>query len=75
MQGGSLRTASTTPEDCVASTEPIDYETAAASLDTSSGTPAGDIKSYKCQINFKMPGGAVDFPWHQDIRPVPAFVD
>ena len=33
------------------------------------------VKSYKHQINFKMPGGAVEFPWHQDIRPRPAFTE
>lgn len=33
------------------------------------------VKSYKHQINFKMPGGDVEFPWHQDIRPRPAFTE
>ena len=33
------------------------------------------IKQYINQINFKMPGGDVAFPWHQDIRPTPAFND
>ena len=31
------------------------------------------LKQYINQINFKMPGGDIDFPWHQDIRPTPAF--
>lgn len=31
------------------------------------------LKQYINQINFKMPGGEIDFPWHQDIRPTPAF--
>ncbi len=31
------------------------------------------LKQYINQINFKMPGGGIDFPWHQDIRPTPAF--
>ena len=33
------------------------------------------LKQYINQINFKMPGGGIDFPWHQDIRPTPAFSD
>lgn len=33
------------------------------------------LKQYINQINFKMPGGAIAFPWHQDIRPTPAFRD
>jgi hypothetical protein len=33
------------------------------------------LKQYINQINFKMPGGAIAFPWHQDIRPTPAFND
>jgi hypothetical protein len=33
------------------------------------------LKQYINQINFKMPGGDIDFPWHQDIRPTPAFRD
>jgi len=31
------------------------------------------LKQYINQINFKMPGGQIEFPWHQDIRPIPAF--
>jgi len=31
------------------------------------------LKQYINQINFKMPGGEIDFPWHQDVRPTPAF--
>jgi len=31
------------------------------------------LKQYINQINFKMPGGNIEFPWHQDIRPTPAF--
>lgn len=31
------------------------------------------LKQYINQINFKMPGGEISFPWHQDIRPTPAF--
>lgn len=31
------------------------------------------LKQYINQINFKMPGGDISFPWHQDIRPTPAF--
>lgn len=31
------------------------------------------LKQYINQINFKMPGGDIAFPWHQDIRPTPAF--
>jgi ectoine hydroxylase-related dioxygenase (phytanoyl-CoA dioxygenase family) len=31
------------------------------------------LKQYINQINFKMPGGGISFPWHQDIRPTPAF--
>ena len=33
------------------------------------------LKQYINQINFKMPGGDISFPWHQDIRPTPAFRD
>jgi len=33
------------------------------------------LKQYINQINFKMPGGEITFPWHQDIRPTPAFRD
>lgn len=33
------------------------------------------LKQYINQINFKMPGGQIAFPWHQDIRPTPAFRD
>ena len=33
------------------------------------------LKQYINQINFKMPGGDIAFPWHQDIRPTPAFRD
>ena len=33
------------------------------------------LKQYINQINFKMPGGDIQFPWHQDIRPTPAFRD
>jgi len=33
------------------------------------------LKQYINQINFKMPGGEIEFPWHQDIRPTPAFRD
>jgi Phytanoyl-CoA dioxygenase (PhyH) len=33
------------------------------------------IKQYINQINFKMPGGGIEFPWHQDVRPTPAFRD
>lgn len=33
------------------------------------------LKQYINQINFKMPGGEIAFPWHQDIRPTPAFRD
>jgi hypothetical protein len=33
------------------------------------------LKQYINQINFKMPGGNIEFPWHQDIRPTPAFKD
>lgn len=33
------------------------------------------LKQYINQINFKMPGGEIGFPWHQDIRPTPAFRD
>jgi len=33
------------------------------------------LKQFINQINFKMPGGNIDFPWHQDIRPTPAFRD
>ncbi len=33
------------------------------------------LKQYINQINFKMPGGQIAFPWHQDIRPTPAFTD
>ncbi len=33
------------------------------------------LKQYINQINFKMPGSAIDFPWHQDVRPTPAFSD
>ena len=33
------------------------------------------LKQYINQINFKMPGGGIEFPWHQDIRPTPAFRD
>lgn len=29
------------------------------------------LKQYINQINFKMPGGDIAFPWHQDIRPPP----
>jgi ectoine hydroxylase-related dioxygenase (phytanoyl-CoA dioxygenase family) len=31
------------------------------------------LKQYINQINFKIPGGDISFPWHQDIRPTPAF--
>ncbi len=31
------------------------------------------LKQYINQINFKMPGGEISFPWHQDTRPTPAF--
>ena len=31
------------------------------------------LKQFINQINFKMPGGDISFPWHQDIRPTPAF--
>lgn len=31
------------------------------------------LKQFINQINFKMPGGEVAFPWHQDVRPTPAF--
>lgn len=31
------------------------------------------LKQYINQINFKMPGGDISFPWHQDVRPTPAF--
>jgi hypothetical protein len=31
------------------------------------------LKQFINQVNFKMPGGEIDFPWHQDIRPTPAF--
>ena len=31
------------------------------------------LKQYINQINFKMPGGDMSFPWHQDVRPIPAF--
>jgi len=31
------------------------------------------LKQFINQINFKMPGGEIAFPWHQDIRPTPAF--
>ena len=27
------------------------------------------LKQFINQINFKMPGGEVSFPWHQDVRP------
>lgn len=33
------------------------------------------LKQFINQINFKMPGGDIAFPWHQDIRPTPAFRD
>ena len=33
------------------------------------------LKQYINQINFKMPGGGIQFPWHQDVRPTPAFRD
>lgn len=33
------------------------------------------LKQYINQINYKMPGGDIAFPWHQDIRPTPAFTD
>lgn len=33
------------------------------------------LKQFINQINFKMPGGNIEFPWHQDIRPTPAFRD
>ncbi|MCE2441113.1 MAG: phytanoyl-CoA dioxygenase family protein [Candidatus Latescibacteria bacterium] len=33
------------------------------------------LKQYINQINFKMPGGKIQFPWHQDVRPTPAFRD
>ena len=33
------------------------------------------LKQYINQINFKMPGGQIAFPWHQDTRPTPAFTD
>ncbi len=33
------------------------------------------LKQYINQINFKMPGGKIEFPWHQDVRPTPAFRD
>ncbi|MBT3344019.1 MAG: hypothetical protein HN712_19880 [Gemmatimonadetes bacterium] len=31
------------------------------------------LKQFINQINYKMPGGEISFPWHQDIRPTPAF--
>jgi hypothetical protein len=31
------------------------------------------LKQFINQINFKMPAGEIAFPWHQDIRPTPAF--
>ncbi len=31
------------------------------------------LKQFINQINFKMPGGDIAFPWHQDVRPTPAF--
>ena len=33
------------------------------------------LKQYINQINFKMPDSNIAFPWHQDIRPTPAFSD
>ena len=33
------------------------------------------LKQYINQINFKMPGGDIEFLWHQDVRPTPAFRD
>ncbi len=33
------------------------------------------LKQYINQINFKLPGSGIDFPWHQDVRPTPAFHD
>ena len=33
------------------------------------------LKQFINQINFKMPGGKIEFPWHQDVRPTPAFRD
>ena len=33
------------------------------------------LKQYINQINFKMPGSDIAFPWHQDIRPTPAFTN
>lgn len=33
------------------------------------------LKQYINQINFKSPGSQIDFPWHQDVRPTPAFTD
>ena len=33
------------------------------------------LKQYINQINFKLPGSRIDFPWHQDVRPTPAFTD
>jgi hypothetical protein len=41
-------------------------------LDPMIGT---SLKQYINQINFKMPGGEIQFPWHQDVRPTPAFRD
>ena len=31
------------------------------------------LKQFINQINYKMPGGDIEFPWHQDVRPTPAF--
>jgi hypothetical protein len=31
------------------------------------------LKQFINQINFKILGGEISFPWHQDIRPTPAF--
>ena len=33
------------------------------------------LKQYINQINFKMPGGEISFPWHQDVRPTSTFRD
>jgi len=33
------------------------------------------LKQFINQFNFKMPGGEIEFPWHQDVRPTPAFED
>ena len=49
-------------------TSPIFAQLLAPLLSTS-------LKQYINQINFKIPGGDIAFPWHQDIRPTPAFTD